>query len=350
MILNARRNTSPRLAAKWLTFLASAAALFAVAAICLAPRIVLAQSESAPPAVNTQGSVIDEPIRATPSVASVAASLSPEAGEAPSGDAALPVTPRPSGLGSGPKSKTGPSSAVNSQPAVLPVPTTSAAPVAPVALIAPPAPRIPEESFRLSAAPAPEPRLGRTPRPARAEPADSALEERLERLEKMVESLMARGYGTPNPPHLKPSPDAIAPMERREIEKNEAYGRRQADMARKHELEAREIERNKEHAKREAARAADLAKRAAADAERIAKAEEKRPTRRNLKEGSQKQLDELRKQLEILDRQREKLEFQIEQLERTQDEVDEQGEQESNSDAQSDTAESGSDATQPLRR
>src|ERR1041385_5802046 len=77
MILNTRRNTSPRLAAKWLTFLASAAALFAVTIICLAPRIVLAQSESAPPAVHTQGSNIAEPVRTAPAVASVAVSFSP---------------------------------------------------------------------------------------------------------------------------------------------------------------------------------------------------------------------------------------------------------------------------------
>src|SRR5437016_8764960 len=118
MILNTRRNTSPRLAATWLTFMASAAALFAVTAICLAPRIVLAQSDVAPAAANTQGSLIDDP--RTPALPSAAASFSPEAGESASGDAALPATPKPAAIGSGPKLKTGYSWAVPGQPVVEP--------------------------------------------------------------------------------------------------------------------------------------------------------------------------------------------------------------------------------------
>src|SRR5207247_4103112 len=93
MILNTRRNTSPRLAASRLTFMASAAALCAVTAICLAPRIVLAQGDAAPPAAKTQGSLIDDP--RTPAVASAAVSFSSEAGEPASSDAALPGTPKP---------------------------------------------------------------------------------------------------------------------------------------------------------------------------------------------------------------------------------------------------------------
>src|SRR5438552_2528677 len=104
MILNTRRNTSPPRAATWLTFMASAAALFAVTAICLAPRIVLAQSEAAPAAANTQGSLIDDPT--SPAVASVAANFSPEAAEAASSDAALPAATQPPAIGSGPKLKT----------------------------------------------------------------------------------------------------------------------------------------------------------------------------------------------------------------------------------------------------
>src|SRR5439155_7701673 len=48
MILNTHRNTSPCLAKTWLAFITSAAALLTVAIICSAPRIVLAQNETAP--------------------------------------------------------------------------------------------------------------------------------------------------------------------------------------------------------------------------------------------------------------------------------------------------------------
>jgi len=357
MILDTRRNTSPRLAVTWLTFMASAAALFAVTAICLAPRIVLAQSEAAPAAANSQDSLIDDPT--SPAVASVAANFSPEAAEAASSDAALPAATQPPAIGSGPKMKTDSSRAVRAQPAVAPAPQTADFPAlpalppltaAPTALTAPSRPLMPPQgSFSLSAAPAPEPRPGRTPRPARAESADSTLEERLERLEKMVESLMARGYATPNP-HLKPSPDNVGPIDRKEIEEIEAHARRQAEMARKHEMDAKEIEKIKERAKQEAAHAIDQVKRAAVDAEKVARAEQKRQTRRNFKEGSQRQLDELRKRLEVLDREREKLEHQIEELERNQEQLDEQRDKEQDLDVQSDTSEFNSDSIQLPRK
>jgi cell division protein FtsB len=259
--------------------MASAAALFAVTAICLAPRIVLAQSEAAPPAAKTQASPVAEPVHTTPAVASVAANFSPEASEAASSEAVLPVTPQPPAIGPGPKPKKSSSSAVTWQPAGLPVPLTQAVPAAPAALAAPSAPLMPQGAISLSAAPAPEPRPGRTPRFARAESADSALEERLERLEKMVESLMARGYATRNPFPMKPTPDTLGPIHRLEIPRIEADSKRQVEMALKHELDARAKLELEEQAKREAARAADLAKRAAVDAERIARAEQKRPTR-----------------------------------------------------------------------
>src|SRR5207245_2739742 len=118
------------------------------------------------------------------------------------------------------------------------------------------------------------PRPGRTPRPARAESADSALEERLERLEKMVESLMARKDAPQTPYHLKPYPDNVGPIDQKEMAEIEA--RHQAEIARKHELDAKEIEKIKQHARHEAARAADLTERAAVDAEKIARAGQKR--------------------------------------------------------------------------
>jgi hypothetical protein len=175
-----------------------------------------------------------------------------------------------------------------------------------------------------------------------------ALEERLERLEKMVESLMARGYATPNPYALTPSPDTVGPMKRKEMAEIEA--RHGADMARKHEWDTKEVENMKEHARRENARAADQAKRAAVDAERGARTEQKRQTKRIFKEGSQKQLDELHKRLEMLEREREKLEHQIEVLERNQEQLDEQRDENQDNDAQSEASEFNADSIQLPRK
>lgn len=352
MILNTRRNKSPRLAATWLAFMASAAAVFAVTAICLAPRIVLAQSATAPAAANAQGSLIDEPIQASPAIASVAVSFSPEAGAAASSDAAPATPPRPAGIGQGPKVKPGGSWAISGQPAVAPAPPTPSGLVAPAVALAPviaqSAPPMAPGPMLLSAAPAPEPRPGRTPRPVRAESADSALEERLERLEKMVESLMARGHAPQYPYHWKPSPDTMAPMNRKEMAELEA--KLKADMGRKHEQNEREIEKIKERAKRESARAGELAKRAGGDAEKIAKAEQKRQPRRGFKEGSQRQLDELRKRIEMLEREREQLEHQIEEIERSQEQLQEQQDENPENEAQSEASESNSDSIEASRQ
>ena len=167
----------------------------------------------------------------------------------------------------------------------------------------------------------------------------------MERLEKMVESLMARGYATQNPYALKPSPDKVGPIHRLEIPRIEADSKRQAEMARQHELDARDIEKIKEHAKREAARAADQVKRSSEDAEKIARGEKRRQTKRIFKEGSHKQLDELHKRLEMLERERDQVEHQIEELERNQEQLDQQENEEQDNDVQSETPESSLDST-----
>lgn len=182
------------------------------------------------------------------------------------------------------------------------------------------------------------------PRLARAESADPTLEDRLDRLEKMVESLIARGYATQNQYPSKPSPDQDGLIIRKHIAEIEAHARHQAEMARHHELDVKEIEKIKEHARHEAARAASQVKRAV-DAEKIARADQKRQTRRVFKEGSHKELDDLRKQLEILEREREKLERQIEELERNEEQLDHQENEDQDNDVQSNTSESNPDST-----
>jgi len=254
--------------------MASAAALLAVTALCLAPRIALAQGNPAPAAANTHDSLIDD--TRTPVLASAAVNFSPEAGEAASSDGVPAATPKAAAIGSGPKLKTGRSWAVPGQPAVEsapPTPAVLAAPVAPAApapLTAQSAPLMSPGSILLSAAATPEPRPGRTPRRAQAESADSSFEERLERLEKMVESLMARKDTPPNPYATKRSADKVGSTDRKESAEMEA--RHFAEISRK--LEQDEIEKFKEQEKREAARAADQAKRAAVDAEKVARAEQ----------------------------------------------------------------------------
>src|ERR1041385_1434148 len=90
MILNTKRNTSPRLAARWVACMASAAALLALVAICSAPRIVLAQSDPAPAPENPQDPPIADP--RAPAGAPATASVSPVASATVSGQTAPPAT------------------------------------------------------------------------------------------------------------------------------------------------------------------------------------------------------------------------------------------------------------------
>lgn len=326
MILNTHRNTSPRLAATWLTFMAAAAALFAVTAVCLAPRIVLAQGDEVPAAANAPSDDVlnEEPVRVNLSVGLSAPTVALVAIEGASSDAASTGLPQPTAINSSPKFKPGDARAVNLGPAAPAAPPIPGAPAASVAL-SPPTPQAPRAVAGLSSpAPAATPRPGLAPRAAVAGAADSSLEERLERLEQMVQSLLARGHAAQNPYPLKQPIEKNWEIDRKEIAKIEAHAKQQADIARHHALSSEEIEKIKEQAKHEAARAADQVKRAV-DAEKIARTEQKRQTKRNFKDGSQKQLDELRKQLEILEREREKLDRQIEELERSQELLEEQG-------------------------
>ena len=153
---------------------------------------------------------------------------------------------------------------------------------------------------------------------------------------------MARGDANRKPYPLKPSAGMARPMDPKEAA--EILARQQAELDL---MNARNIEGFKEQAKRQAARAADQAKRAEA---RNAIAEQKHQRRRELKDGPQRQLDELRKQLEALEREREKVEHQIEELERQQEQLDEQPETDQDSDAQSGASESDPDSTEIPRQ
>ena len=294
MILDTRRNTSPRLAKTRLAVITSAVALVAAAIICSAPRIVLAQTQ-APPAP------------------AAAITLSADAPDSDPADAAPRVTrarataSSPAGLAPGSPKPPSPRTVVIATPGFPPAPA-----VAPTIAVPEPVPPTPFLAT-VQAGPAPA-----APRAPRARPADSSLEARLERLERMVESLIAQQHPKPGhfDFHLKELGEKHELFDRKDIAKMEALARRQAELSRDMKPE---IEKIKEMAEREAARAVGQAKRA----ERALQGEQKLQVDRKHK-GSQKQLEALRKQLEMLEREREKLDRQIEQLEQEQEQLDEE--------------------------
>src|SRR5262245_47209432 len=298
MRLNTQQDTRPRLAATSLAFVTSAAALFALALIWSAPRIVLAQNEPAPATADSRsdGVPVSAPranasVAGAPAVEIAAATAAQEAPE--SGSSAIPgAPPKPAAIAPGPKFKPGVSEAIT---------------------------------------PPSEPKPSRTPRPPRGRAADLSLEERLDRLERMVESLMAR-QGTSR--DLRPLKET-AEIDRKGIAKIDAFPKRHADVTGKQVIEPNEIEKINEQAKHQAARAAAQAKRAAVEAEKAAKFEQKRLTTREFKDGQKTQLEALRKQLEMLEREREKLHRQIEKLEQNQVRLGERLEEDQSSDAQS---------------
>ena len=323
MILNTRRNTSPRLAKTWLAIITSAAALLAVAIICSAPRIVLAQNETAPAPASAPSAdaVVAAP---APGLVSVAITL-----DAPDSDSAEAVsrTPAPATVSPGPKSKPGSTSVLKVRPVVATVPAAPAAPApAPVKAVVP----NPPTPFLAAVEPMPEPGAPHSPRPAgapRPGNKDRSLEDRLERLERMVESLMKQQNF-----HLRSANDGM--IDRTDIANISAQAKRQAEFSRRYGLDPKEIEKIKERAEREAGHATEQAKRATADAEKSLKAEQKLHTARKFKEGSQKQLEALRKQLEMLEREKEKLDRQIEVLEQNQEQLDERDEDQEDGDKQ----------------
>src|SRR5207249_1841881 len=140
----------------------------------------------------------------------------------------------------------------------------------------------PLRPYSLTAVTAPEPRPAQTPRPPRGRAENSSIEERLERLERMVESLMAREGGSQNPYPSKHLSLKDATIDRKDIAQAGAYAKRQADEARRQMVDPKEIEKIKEQAekikeqaKREAAHAAYQAKRATIEAEKAARNEPK---------------------------------------------------------------------------
>lgn len=279
MILNTRRNSSPCLAKARLASIVSATALIAVLALYSGPRFLLAQTPAQPSAAvivagsssATVGSAAISPAEASsPTAASVASFAEADAPRA----SAPSVEP-------GPKFK--PENPSEDPPEAPEPPGLDNVP-GPMA-----APHVA--------------RVGRAPRASRtpdgANYAEGSIEERLQRLEKMVQSLMAH--------QNKRSSDFIF----KDGDQDSRIFQQQA-------------ERQKELADRQAARAAEAANRAkeqykrAKELENSARMEADQRGQGEFKEAFQRQLEALRKTRESLGQEMERLDRQIEKLEKQQ--------------------------------
>jgi beta-lactamase regulating signal transducer with metallopeptidase domain len=368
MILNPNRNTSPGLAKARLGLLASVAAAVAVAAIYSAPRVVFAQSAAAtapvaptPPVEATVASedaapaaaaaLPDEPVVSTSSGAGAAWAAAPEPPVAPGPKykpgAALIANP-PAFTPQGPVlvHPIPPIAPVPAVPSTTPAPGVVAVSPAPAVAVVTPAPR----AFIIAGAdsggldqPGQPPRASRRGR-------DASLEERLDRLEKMVESLVAQQKNKPEQfeYHMKGPGGQGWTLDRKsdgannylykwdlkqpELEKRQAeLDSRRAELEKKMaelqkqnpELGPKDKAKLKELADQQAKMAAEQAKMArdaeqmARDAQRAARNAQQRGARA-WRDGARQQLDAMRRQRETLQKEMEKLDRQIEKLERDQ--------------------------------
>ena len=238
MILNTHRNRSPRLAKARLGFMTSAAALIAVLAIYSGPRLVLAQTQTPTPAP------------------------------------ASPAPAAPGALVPAPKLKPGETAGMPGMPAA---PAPAALPQAPLAPLPPAAGAVIGQPYNSSLVPVwpPVPSPVAVPVPPPAPPQGTSIEERLDRLERMVQKLLAQQ----GPKHPRTDAQDLAP----EVEyqppspkgkdlkdwKDQLFDPQQMELLR--ERIKREVAPAIDQALREAARATEQAKRAYEQAQRAAK-------------------------------------------------------------------------------
>jgi len=283
MILNTNRNISPRLAGSRAGLLTSAAALLALGAFYWAPRLVLAQDAPEPPA---------PPVAAVPAVPAVAP--------------VPPVPPEPALVAIAGQPPANPSDDPEEGPRFKSRDAFSLSPTPPAAPMTPSGPVVactPNVSITTSVGP-----MRGRPAPRAFAMADSAsssdqtsIEERVERLEKMVQSLTAQqknkraqgdmwNWTTPSP------------------------GQQTFNMP---------FERSQAQVERDMARAQEQMKRAAEDMQRAAK-DQKLKAQMYAKDMPRKQLEALRKAREGLQKQLDELDRQIESLEQERDQPKDQ--------------------------
>jgi beta-lactamase regulating signal transducer with metallopeptidase domain/polyhydroxyalkanoate synthesis regulator phasin len=348
MILNTNRDRSPRLARSRLGLFTTATALLAVLAINAGPRLVLAQS----------------PAPAAPE--SPSAEVAPPADPAPPADAAPAALPDEPGAQSGPRPKPALSADdYTSSIAVVQVAPAALPPLPPVAPVTPYAVRIaqgtpspmPVVSVQVAAGPSPDQQPAPPAPPSeRHGKRNMSIEERLDRIERILDDLQAHGgvrlrhrnadgfpaAEGPNPPgglQVDPNIDLDLKLALKNLDATvQNFGMNpNADMAIKRAAEqakraAEQSQRAVEQGKRaaeEGLRAAEEGKRTAEQAMRdIEKLKNKDFERlqdqlRDMQsQGPVRELQALRSARESLQREVQSLERQIQRLEQKQDRND----------------------------
>jgi beta-lactamase regulating signal transducer with metallopeptidase domain len=290
MILDTRRNSSPSLAGTPLVTILTATGFVASLALFSGPRLVLAATSApAPAALPAAGFSEASAVTASPAAVTTPAAEVFAAAETP----VVAV-----GIDPGPKFKP-------DAPTPPATPDFSAeTPDPPNEEMAPRPPRAPRAG-----------KPGRAPRAA--ESPDGSIEERVQRLEKMVRSLMEqqgvkRSHGMM---YLKDGNNQGGNLDQEKMEKLKHLAERQGDIVAQEKL--------REMAERQAARATEQAQRAAEQAKRATKELEARmehdeQNKGDIREGFQRQLEALRKAREGLGQEMDRLNRQIEKLERAQ--------------------------------
>jgi len=281
MILNTNRNISPCLAGSRAGLLTSGAALLALAAFYCAPRLVLAQDAPVPPAPAVAAVLPVPPVAPVPPVPPAAA-LVAIAGQPPANPSDDPEE--------GPRFKSPDGFHLSSTPP----------PAAPMAPSGPVVACTPNVSVTTSVGPmrahAIAPHAAYALVDSASSSDQSSIEERVERLEKMVKSLTAQQKNTRT---LGDSWSWTTP----------SPGQQNLNM---------QLQRSQAQMERDMARAQEQMKRAAEEMQRAAEDQELKG-QMNAKDMPRKQLEALRKAREGLQKQLDALDRQIERLQGERD-------------------------------
>lgn len=343
MILDPNRNSSPRLARARAGFFATAAALVVILGLYAGPRLALAatartEAEPAELAVTHEADVAIEQETAATTLAQFTLESESEALGAllaANDDAPAPLA---EDVESGPRAKPapGPQSPVAvPTPPALPVPPHGPLAVHPPVLAGPHAVAAPPGTPMIVAAPA-----GAHPAHVAvlAQPVskarkagDDSIERRLERLERLVESLLEREKGPKKRAEANPNINLDVKVPKIQFDKDQFAKfaedhKKLVDKMQKFGPSEEELARIKDQAKREAGRAArDLERsvkdveRSAQDAQRHAQATASRSSDR---ESVEKQRHNLETQRSSLEKQMKALERQIERLAAEQEKIE----------------------------
>lgn len=293
MILNTKRNSSPRLAKTRLGVITSAAIVVAAFAIYAAPRLVLAQTgpnvalAAAPDAQNTQ-----TPSAPAAGIVLVTPSTTPTGVAVAESPDTPPPTPR--GIEPGPKNKS-----QNNPDLVGPAElATPVIPRHPAAIVVGPSAGHPPYVVAIARAPEPPHTSPKPLDPSEGKESDASIEERLRRLEKIVESLAKKqDRKAPEAFMWKGQPGQQAWMD------------------------PEKLKEMRDAAQQDAARAAEHAKRATSEAEKEIKLQQERAQGTARGDFAQ-QIQTLEKQRAALERAVERLQSQIEHLEQQRDKLE----------------------------